>query len=273
MSDVNAATAAAATDGRYLAGRHAVVTGGGRGIGAAIAEELARLGADLTLMGRDAGVVEQHAASVAGRFGVRATSVRCDVADEASVSVAFAIARERLGDPSVLVNNAGQAESARFGDTTSAQWERMLAVNLTGTFLCTQQALPAMLAARAGRVVNVASVAGLRGYKTMTAYCAAKHGVVGLTRALALETAKHGVTVNAVCPGYTDTAMADAAIRNISESLGKTRDEARAMLERLNPRGTLIEPREVANAVAWLLSPDAGAITGQAIVVAGGEVM
>ena len=150
----------------------------------------------------------------------------------------------------------------------------MLAVNLTGTFLCTRQVIPAMLAAGGGRVVNLASVAGLRGYKTMAAYCAAKHGVVGLTRALALETAKHGVTVNAVCPGYTaDTSMVDSAVHNVAEGLGKTPAEARAMLERLNPRGTLIAPREVANAVGWLLSPDAGAITGQAIVVAGGEVM
>ena len=259
---------------RSLAGKHAVVPGGGRGSGAALAAERARLGADLTLMGRAAGTVERHAASVAERFGVRATSVRCDVADEESVSLAFGVARERFGEPYALVNNAGQAESARFGDTTRGTWELMLAVNLTGTFLCTRQVIPAMLAAGSGRVVNLASVAGLRGYKTMAAYCAAKHGVVGLTRALALETAKHGVTVNAVCPGYTaDTSMVDAAVHNVAEGLGKTPAEARAMLERLNPRGTLIAPREVANAVGWLLSPDAGAITGQAIVVAGGEVM
>jgi len=225
-------------------------------------------------MGRDADAVERHAASVAKRFAVRATSVRCDVADEESVSLAFAAARERLGDPYALVNNAGQADSARFGDTTRALWDRMLAVNLTGTFLCTQQALPAMLASGAGRVVNVASVAGLRGYKTMAAYCASKHGVVGLTRALAAEAAKHGVTVNAVCPGYTaDTGMVDAAVRNVSAAFGQSPDEARTTLERLSPRGSLVEPREVANAVGWLLSPDAAAITGQAIVVAGGEVM
>lgn len=261
------------TRARHLAGRHAVVTGGGRGIGAAIAEELARLGADLTLMGRDVAAVERHAAAVAERFAVRATAVRCDVSDDASVERAFADSRDRLGDAYALVNNAGQAEGARFDRTTRATWDRLLAVNLTGTFLCTQQALPAMVAARAGRVVNVASVAALKGVKHGAAYCASKHGVLGLTRALAMETAKLGVTVNAVCPGYTDTDMAAAAVTTLVGALGTTPDEARAMITRTSPRGTLVAPREVANAVGWLLSPDAGAVTGQAIVVAGGEVM
>lgn len=260
------------TGDRYLAGRHAVVTGGGRGIGAAIADALARLGAELTLLGRDVAALESAASAIRAAHGSTVAVFACDVADEASVERAFAASRQALGDAHVLVNNAGQAESAALADTSRELWERMLAVNLTGTYLCTRQVLPAMLAARAGRIVNVASTAGLRGYPKTAAYCAAKHGVIGLTRSLALETAKRGITVNAVCPGYTDTDMARRAIDGLVAALGKTPDEARAMLERVNPRGTLIRPEEVANAVAWLCSPGAAAITGQSVAVAGGEV-
>ncbi|HEX2190149.1 MAG TPA: SDR family NAD(P)-dependent oxidoreductase [Longimicrobiaceae bacterium] len=262
-----------AAEGAYLAGKHAVVTGGGRGIGAAVADELARLGAALTLMGRDRGRLEAQARDLAARRGVEAAAVACDVADEGSVAAAFAESRERLGDPHVLVNNAGQSEGVAFGETTRELWDRMLAVNLTGVFLCTRQVLPAMLEARSGRVVNVASTAGLRGYSRTAAYTAAKHGVIGLTRALALETAKRGVTVNAVCPGYTDTDMAQGAVDTLVRARGITPEDARAMIARPIPRGTLILPEEVANAVGWLCSPGASAVTGQAVVVAAGEVM
>jgi NAD(P)-dependent dehydrogenase (short-subunit alcohol dehydrogenase family) len=251
-----------------LAGRHAIVTGGGRGIGAAIADELARLGAELTLMGRDTARVEAHADRVAAAHGVRVRALTCDVADEGSVRAAFA----RAGEAHVLVNNAGQAAATAFAETPREVWDRMLAVNLTGVFLCTREALPAMLAAGWGRVVNVASTAGLRGYPKTAAYTAAKHGVVGLTRALALETAKRGVTVNAVCPGYTDTDMAAAAAANLVRDLGKTDDEARRMIARVNPMGRLIDPAEVASMVGWLCSPAASGVTGQALAVAGGEV-
>ena len=260
-------------DGAYLSGQHAVVTGGGRGIGAAVAEELARLGAALTLMGRDPGPLEEHARQLTVRHGVRAGAIQCDVTDEVSVASAFSAARERLGRVHVLVNNAGQSAASPFADTTRETWERMLAVNLTGVFLCTREVLPAMTQAREGRIVNVASTAGLRGYPKTAAYCAAKHGVIGLTRSLALETAKTGITVNAVCPGYTDTDMARAAADNLVQALGKTPEEARQMIARTIPRGTLIQPEEVASAVAWLCSPGASAVTGQAVVVAGGEVM
>lgn len=262
-----------AEDGAYLRGLHAVVTGGGRGIGAAVAEELARLGAALTLMGRDRDRLEARAREVASRWRVEAGAAVCDVADEGSVAAAFAEARARRGDPHVLVNNAGQSEGVAFAETTREVWDRMLAVNLTGVFLCTREVLPAMLAAGAGRVVNVASTAGLRGYSRTAAYTAAKHGVVGLTRALALETAKRGITVNAVCPGYTETDMARAAVDGLARARGITPEEARAMIARPIPRGTLILPEEVANAVGWLCSPGASAVTGQAIVVAAGEVM
>ena len=255
-----------------LAGRHAIVTGGGRGIGAAVAESLAALGATLTLIGRDGDAVERHAARLAARYGVEAAGLACDVADATDVDEAFRRARDRFGDARVLVNNAGQALSATFAETTRELWDRMLAVNLTGAYLCARAVLPAMVAARDGRVVNVASTAALKGYPRTAAYAAAKAGVLGLTRALAAETARHGVTVNAVCPGYTDTAMAGTAIDNLVAA-GRTPEDARRALERLNPRGSLITPAEVASTVAWLCSAEASAITGQAIAVAAGEVM
>ena len=255
-----------------LRGRHAIVTGGGRGIGAAIATELARLGARLTLLGRDSGALDRHAKVLRAEERTDVAAFSCDVADEDSVAEAFRQAHAVHGDAYVLVNNAGQAESATFTETTRALWQRMLDINLTGAFLCTQHALPAMIAARAGRIVNIASTAGVRGYARMAAYCVSKHGLVGLTRALAQETAKHGVTVNAVCPGYTDTNMARQAVDNLVAARGVTPDEALKMLTRLNPRGMLTRPEEVAGAVAWLCSPAAAAVTGEAIVVAGGEV-
>ncbi|AGW91160.1 MULTISPECIES: SDR family NAD(P)-dependent oxidoreductase [Cupriavidus] len=258
-----------------LAGRHALVTGGGRGIGAAIARRLLADGAGVTLLGRDAGTLQatvqtlrEHAPAGAAVFFVTA-----DIADADSVARAFAAAAEQAGPVSMLVNNAGQAHSAPFLKTDAALWQRMLDVNLTGTFLCTQAALPAMLDAGWGRIVNVASTAGLIGYGYVSAYCAAKHGVIGLTRALALETAAKGVTVNAVCPGYTETDIVRDAVANIVGKTGRTEEQARAELAARNPQRRLVQPEEVADAVAWLCQPSAAAITGQAIPVAGGEVM
>lgn len=256
-----------------LAGRHAVVTGGGRGIGAAIAAALAARGASLTLMGRHGETLERQAGELNKRFGVVAAAVPCDLADGAAVESAFRQSRERLGPAQILVNNAGQAEAADFLRTSRALWDRMLAVNLTGTFLATQQVLPAMLEAGAGRIVNIASTSGLKGYKQVSAYCAAKHGVIGLTRALALETARRGVTVNAVCPGYTDTDMAASAVAGLRAALGKSEAEARGMLTAAIPQGRLMTPEEIGETVAWLCGPAAAGITGQAIAVAGGEVM
>ena len=262
---------AAAEEAPFLAGRHAVVTGGGRGIGAAIASELARLGASVTIMGRDAAALDRQAASLTARHGGIVLGASCDVADEASVERAFAAARAAFGDPHVLVNNAGQGASAPLLGTSRETWDRLIAVNLTGTFLCTQQVLPAMLAARAGRIVNVASTAGVRGYARLAAYSATKHGVVGLTRSTAAEVAKQGVTVNAVCPGYVDTDMAQEGVDNLVRALGKTPEEARAMLARTLPRGTLLDPAEVATVVGWLCSPAASGVSGQAIVINGGD--
>ena len=256
---------------RWLEGRHAIITGGSRGLGAAIADALAARGADVTVLGRDAAALEQVSAQLRGH-GVAALALACDVTDAARVQSAFAEARAAHGDPYVLVNNAGQADGAPFLETTRALWDRMLAVNLTAAYLCTQQVLGAMLEHRAGRIVNVASTSGLRGYRNISAYTAAKHGLVGLTRALAAETVRHGITVNALCPAYADTDMARSAARTVMRDLGKTEAEATAAIARTVQRGTLIEPREVASAAAWLCSPDATGITGQAIAIAGGEI-
>ena len=253
-----------------LIGKHAVVTGASRGIGLAVARTLQAHGARLTLMARDAAALEAAARALdneAHACGVGWQAV--DVTDPASVSRAF----KRAGRPDILVNNAGQATSSSFVRTDAALWQRMLDVNLTGAYHCIQAALPGMLDAGSGRIVNVASTAGLTGYRYVAAYCAAKHGLVGLTRALALEVASRGVTVNAVCPGYTETGIVQDAIANIVRKTGRSAEQARAELAAANPQGRLVRPEEVAHAVAMLCMPEAAALNGQAIAVAGGEVM
>ena len=248
------------------------MTGGGRGIGAAVADALARRGATITVMGRTTSTLDRTVADLRERHGVAALAVECDVADESSVARAFLDASEKQGDAFILVNNAGGGESAAFLDTDREMWDWTLAVNLTGTYLCTSRVLPAMLSAGAGRIVNIASTAALRGYRTMAAYCAAKHGVLGLTRALALETARKGITVNAVCPGYTDTDLAQEAVLNIAAARSVSKDEALAILLKSMPQGRLTTAAEVAAAVAWLCAPDSSAVTGIALPIAGGEV-
>jgi NAD(P)-dependent dehydrogenase (short-subunit alcohol dehydrogenase family) len=248
-----------------LTGKHAVVTGASRGIGLAIARSLLAQGARVTLMARDAAALEAAAAGLEGDTAWRTL----DVTDPAAVAQAFAHA----GIVDILVNNAGQAASAPFGRTDDALWQRMLDVNLTGAYHCIQAALPGMVDAGWGRIINVASTAGLTGYRYVAAYCAAKHGLVGLTRALALEVADHGVTVNAVCPGYTETDIVADAVANIVRKTGRSEAQARAQLAAANPQGRLVRPDEVAHAVAWLCMPGAAAMNGQAIAVAGGEVM
>ena len=251
-----------------LMDKHAVVTGGGTGIGSAIAAALAADGARVTLMGRRLEPLEITAATLKD-----ARSVRCDVTDTASVAIAFEQARTGLGPVDILVNNAGAAVTVPFHKMDIQDWRRMLAVNLDGVFNCTRAVYDEMRRRGWGRMVTVASTAAVRGYAYVSAYCAAKHGVLGLTRALALEAAQSGVTVNAVCPGYTDTDIVRDAVKNIVKKTGRSLDEAQAEFTRNNPQGRLIKPSEVADAVVWLCRPASASITGQAIVVAGGEVM
>ncbi|HEX5078408.1 MAG TPA: SDR family NAD(P)-dependent oxidoreductase [Geminicoccaceae bacterium] len=250
-----------------LAGRHAVVTGGGRGIGAAIASALADAGARLTLMGRTPGPLQEKASGLPA-----AQAIACNVTDEAAVGRAFAQAANAFGPVAILVNNAGAAASAPLARTSLALFREMLDVNLVSAFLCSRAVLPDMLEAGYGRIVNIASVAGLKGASYIAAYAAAKHGVVGLTRALAMETASKRITVNAVCPSYTETEMARRTIDNIVAKTGRSAAEAEAVLVGKNPQGRLIRPDEVASVVLWLCAPGAEAITGQAIAIAGGEV-
>jgi len=250
-----------------LIGQHAIVTGGGSGIGRAIAAALVRAGARVTIAGRRAEALAETAALHGGIEAVPA-----DVTDERAVARLFDAAIAARGPVDVVVANAGRAASAPFARTSLAEWSDAIAVNLTGVFLTARAALRAMDGRTGGRIIFIASTAALKGYPYVAPYCAAKHGVVGLARALALETAKSGVTVNAVCPGYTETPLLDTAVAMIAAKTGRSQDEARASLARSNPQGRLVTPEEVAATVLWLAGPEARSITGQAIAVAGGEL-
>lgn len=248
--------------------KHAVVTGGGTGIGSAIAKALADAGVKVTVMGRRPEPLERVCA---GRDNMQA--VCCDVTDEDSVTSAFEQAARTFGVIQILVNNAGAAPTAPFHKMTFEDWRYVMSLNLDGVFRCIQAALPGMLEQGWGRVINIASTAAHKGYAYVSAYSAAKHGVLGLTRALALETATKGITVNAVCPGYTDTGIIRDSVKNIVAKTGRSEAEALTQFTSTNPQGRLIQPDEVAHAVLWLCNDLSKSITGQALSVSGGEVM
>ena len=262
-----------------LQDRHALITGAGSGIGAAVALALAQQGCRLTLAGRSHGKLQQQAEALRMQVPDAAIVLApMDITDPHAVQAAVQQALAKLGPVNILVNNAGQAQSQPFVRTDAALWQQMLDVNLSGTFHVTQAVLPGMLDAASpggggtpGRIVNIASTAGLMGYAYVSAYVAAKHGVIGLTRALALELARKNITVNALCPGYTDTDIVQDAVRNIVVKTGQSEDQARQALAARNPQQRLVKPAEVAHSVLWLCAPGSEAINGQAIAIDGGE--
>ncbi len=250
-----------------LSGRHALVTGGGRGIGRAVAAALAASGATVTVLGRQQAALEDAVAAGHARGFITA-----DVTDPAAVGAAIKAAEAERGPIDILIANAGGAETAPFGKTEPAQFRRMFDLNVLGIVHCAQAVLPGMMARKFGRVVAVASTAGLKGYAYVSAYVTSKHAVVGLIRSLAVETAKSGVTVNAVCPSFTDTDLVRESVAAITKKTGKSEADVIAQYVKDVPMGRLIQPQEVAAAVLYLCSPDAQAVTGTALTVAGGEI-
>ena len=250
----------------WASGRHALITGGGTGIGAAAARMLACEGASVSILGRRPQPLEQLAAETG------ATAIVCDVADPGSLDRGFARAREANGPIAILVVNAGVADSAPFARTTRGQWDRQIAINLTAAFDCAQAALPDLLAAEDSRIVFVASVAGLRGTAYAAPYVASKHGLVGLTRALAVEYAKSPMTVNAVCPGFVDTPMTDQSVARVVDKTGRSEAQTRDAIAAMNASGRLVTAEEVAELIVMLCRPASRSINGAAIPIDGGTM-
>jgi NAD(P)-dependent dehydrogenase (short-subunit alcohol dehydrogenase family) len=255
-----------------LHGRRAVVTGAGRGIGRSIALALAAAGADVAVSARSTAEIE-HLAEELRALGRRALAVTCDVTDPAQVVHMAEAALVGLGGVDILVNNAGGATSHKFLDHPDELWHQMLALNLTSVYYVSKAIVPHMVARRAGRVITVASIASKTGARYIAAYTAAKHGVLGLTRALAAELVSYNITVNAICPGYVDTPMTDGSVANIVRRTGMSAAQARETLEKTSPQNRLIDPEEVAALAVYLAQDSARGITGQAINIDGGAVM
>lgn len=257
-----------------LEGKIALITGGGRGIGRAIALAFAREGASVIVAARTALQVNAVAQEISAETPSKAVALVCDVSDSASVNTLFADAREHYDrEPDILVNNAGIAESATLANTNDELWQRHLAINLSGTFYCSRAALPSMLNNGWGRIINIASIAGKTGAPYITAYSASKHGVLGLTRSLALEVGASGVTVNAICPGYVATEMVSRGIERITTRTGRSAEEALDALKKMSPQNRLVTPEEVAALALLLASEEGGAINGQGINIDGGTVL
>ncbi len=250
----------------------ALVTGGGRGIGRSIALAFSREGADVAVAARTEPEVAAVCAEVEA-LGRRSLACRCDVTDRGQVAAMVREVEGSLGPIAALVNNAGIAASAKTTEMDDELWERILQINLTGTYLCTKAVLPGMLSRGHGRIINIASTGAKVGFLYSAAYCASKHGVLGFTRSLALEVARRGITVNAICPGFVETSMTQESIRRIAAKTGRTTGVAREALEGLSPQRRLIQPEEVAVVAVMLASPEAKGIHGQAINVDGGAVM
>jgi NAD(P)-dependent dehydrogenase (short-subunit alcohol dehydrogenase family) len=248
---------------QLLAGKRALVTGGGRGIGAAIARALAAAGARVVVCGRTRPDLDAVASEIGG------VALRADLADREATDELLAAA----GHVDVLVNNAGVAESAPLDRTDDAMWDRILELDVTAAFRVTRALAPAMIKAGFGRIINVASNAGVSGYGYSVAYCAAKHAMVGMTRALAMDLARTGVTINALCPGWVETQLAEEAVTRIAAKTGRSLDEARAQLAQMSPQRRMITPEEVAHAALMLCGHGARGIHGQTIVIDGGAVM
>lgn len=246
-----------------LAGKRVLITGGGSGVGANMALAFAEAGADVIITGRRVQALEQVAAQ---HSAIRA--IAADVTDEASVQSLFA----QAGWVDIVIANAGAAESAPLAKTSLTTWQNMLAVNLTGVFLTLREGLKQMQERHWGRLIVVASTAGLKGYAYVVPYAAAKHGAIGLVRSLALEVATQGITVNALCPGFLDTEMTERSVSNIMQKTGRSREQALAVLASTNPQQRLIQPSEVSSAALWLCTAGSEGINGQALAIAGGEV-
>ena len=246
--------------------RHAMITGAGTGIGEAISRQLHTEGYRVTLVGRRIEPLETLSASL----GERSRAVTGDVTDRPGMAAAFSAARKRFGNIEILVNCAGMAPTAPFHRVDFADWQRTMDVNVNGVFHCSQIALETMLDKGWGRIINIGSVASLRGFPYVSGYCASKHAVLGITRALALEVATQGITVNAICPGYVDTDIVREAISGIVTKTGRTEEEAMQHFTESNPQGRLVDASEVASAVSWLCSDGAGSVTGQAVAIDGG---